>query len=189
MVTLSDVTGTNLFMFTFSRKQFRVQWNPEKHNRMWPLFMFCIWNQDQNGSNHNHWTKRMANTWLTTSDTLRVGLTRISSQLPVSDLGQSRHSCHFFLWQKNVTCHICHISGKNVTLSHTKIFFNLWRFLSHPSRKMSHFGPAGTKLFWSGRNVTIRLGLKHAFLFPSQICHLSRKREAGRPFGLRPTLS
>jgi len=29
--------------------------------------------------------------------------------------------------------------------------------------------------------VTIRLGLKHVFLFPSQICHLSRKREAGRP--------
>ena len=39
------------------------------------------------------------------------------------------------------------------------------------------------------RNVTIRLGLKHVFLFPSQICHLSRKREAGRPFGLRPTLT
>ena len=26
------------------------------------------------------------------------------------------------------------------------------------------------------------------FSFPSQICHLSRKREAGRPFGLKPTL-
>jgi len=38
------------------------------------------------------------------------------------------------------------------------------------------------------RNVTIRLGLKLIFLFPSQICHLSRKPEAGRPFGLRPTL-
>jgi len=25
--------------------------------------------------------------------------------------------------KKNVTRHICHISGKNVTLSHTKIFF------------------------------------------------------------------
>ena len=29
--------------------------------------------------------------------------------------------------------------------------------------------------------MTIRLGLKHVFLFPSQICHLSQKREAGRP--------
>jgi len=27
--------------------------------------------------------------------------------------------------------------------------------------------------------VTIRLGLKHVFLLPSQICHLSRKREVG----------
>ena len=89
---------------------------------------------------------------------------------------------------KNVTHHICHISGKNVMLSHTNFFLNLWRFLSRPSWKMSHFGPASTNLFWTGRNVTIRLGLKRVFLFPSQICHLSRKREAGRPFGLRPTL-
>ena len=37
--------------------------------------------------------------------------------------------------------------------------------------------------------IAIRLGLKKAFLFPSQISHISRKREAGRPFGLGPTLS
>ena len=40
---------------------------------------------------------------------------------------------------KNVTCDICHISGKNVTLSHTIFFFNLWRFLSHPSRSYKTF--------------------------------------------------
>jgi len=73
-------------------------------------------------------------------------------------------------------------------LAHENIFFNLWRFWSHPSRETSHFGPAGTNFFWTGRNVTIQLGLKHFFLFTSQICHLSRKREAGRQFGLRPTL-
>jgi len=50
MVTISDVTGTNLFVFTFSRKWFRMKWNPEKHNRMWPLFLFYVWNPDQNGS-------------------------------------------------------------------------------------------------------------------------------------------
>jgi len=33
--------------------------------------------------------------------------------------------------------------------------------LSHPSRKTSHFGPVGKKLFLTGQNVTIRLGLKH----------------------------
>jgi len=31
---------------------------------------------------------------------IRVGLTRISSQLRVSDLGEWRHICHFFRWQK-----------------------------------------------------------------------------------------
>jgi len=31
---------------------------------------------------------------------IRVGLTRISSQLPVSDLGEWRHICHYFRWQK-----------------------------------------------------------------------------------------
>ena len=37
--------------------------------------------------------------------------------------------------------------------------------------------------------MTIRLGLKNAFLFSSQISHISWKREAGRPFGLGPTLT
>jgi len=39
------------FMFTFSRKWFRMKWNPEKHNRTWPLFVFYVWNLDENGSN------------------------------------------------------------------------------------------------------------------------------------------
>jgi len=119
---------------------------------------------------------------------LKVGLTRISSQLPVSDLGEWRHICHCFRWQTIWRVTFVTFLGR-MWRSRTQIFFcNLWRFLSHPSRKTSHFGPAGTKLFETGRNVTIRLGLKHSDVFPSQICHLSRKREAGRPFGLRPTL-
>jgi len=119
---------------------------------------------------------------------VRVGLNRISSQIPVSDLGEWRYICHFFHWQKMSRVTFVTFLGR-MWRFRTRIFFvNLWRFLSHPSRKTSHFGPAGTKLFWTGKNVTIRLGLKHIFLFPSQICHLSRKREAGRPFGLRLTL-
>jgi len=81
-----------------------------------------------------------------------------------------------------------HFWGKFDVLAHD-FFFSLWRLLSHPSRKSSHFGPAGTKLFWTGRNVTIQLGMKHVFVFPSQICLLSQKRAAGRPFGLGPTLN
>jgi len=100
---------------------------------------------------------------------IRVGLTRISSQLPVSDLSEWHHICHFFWWQKMWQVTFVTFLGR-MWRSHTrKYFFNLWRFLSHPSRPPSlFFGPAGTKLFWTGRNVTIQLGLKNVFLFPSK---------------------
>jgi len=116
---------------------------------------------------------------------IRISLTQISSQFHVSDLGEWRHICRFFRWQK--MWRITFVTFLDA-LAH-EFFFNFWRFLSHHSRKTSHFGPAGTKLFWTGRSVTIRLGLKQVFLFPSQSCHLSRKREAGRLFVLRLTLS
>ena len=107
---------------------------------------------------------------------LRVGLTRISFQLPVSDLGEWRQICHFFRWQTMWRVTFVTFLGR-MWRSCIRIFFNLWLFLLHPSRKTSLFGPAGTKLFETGRNVTIRLGLKHSYSFPSQICHLSQKRE------------
>ena len=97
-------------------------------------------------------------------------------QLPVSDLSEWRHICHFFRWQKMWRVTFVTFLGRMWRSRTRKYFFNLWRFLSHPSRKTSYFGPAGTKKFWTGRNVTIRLGLKNAFLFPSQISHISRKR-------------
>jgi len=95
----------------------------------------------------------------------------------------------FFGDKKCDASHLSHFWEERDALAHENTIFNFWRFLSHPSRKTSHFGPAGTKKNWTGRNVTIRLGLKHVFLFPSQMCYISRTREAGRPFGLRPTLS
>jgi len=33
--------------------------------------------------------------------------------------------------------------------------------------------------------MTIRLGPKHDFFFSSQVCHISRKREAGIEVGIR----
>ena len=99
------------------------------------------------------------------------------------------HLSLFSVTKKCDASHLLHFWEECDALSHENVFLlNLLRFVSHPSRKTSHFGPTCTKLFWTGRNVTIQLGLKHIFLFPSQICHLSRKREARRPFGLRPTL-
>jgi len=65
--------------------------------------------------------------------TYRVGLTQTSSQVPVSDSSESRHIFHLFRWQtmktsqvvsvtNNATRYTCHISRKNVTLSHTNFF-------------------------------------------------------------------
>ena len=108
---------------------------------------------------------------------LRVGLTRIFFQVPsqiwVSDVTFVTFSCD----KKFNATHLSNFWEECDAVAHENIFFTLWRFLSHPSRKRSNLGPAGTKLFWKARNVTIRLGLKHVFLFPSQICHFSRKRE------------
>ena len=105
------------------------------------------------------------------------------SQIWVSDIT-------FVTWFGDRQCdasHLSHFWEECDALAHENIFFNLWRLLSHPSRKNVTFWPRWYKTFSTGRYVTIRLGLKHVFLFPSQICHLSRKREAGKPFGLRPT--
>jgi len=95
----------------------------------------------------------------------RVGLTRISSQFPVSDVGEWRHICHFFLWQTMWRVTFVTFLGRMWRSRTRNFFFELVTFL--------------------GRNVTIQLGLKHSYLFPSLICHLSRKREAGRTFNLR----
>jgi len=65
--------------------------------------------------------------------------------------------------RKKYSAHPLHFSEECDALAHEHIFFNFWRFLSRPSRKSSYFGPAGTKLRWTWRNVTIRLGLKHVF--------------------------
>ena len=43
-----------------------------------------------------------------------------------------------FLVTKNATRHICHISGKNVTLSHTKIFFLTCDVFCHILPKKRH---------------------------------------------------
>ena len=85
--------------------------------------------------------------WKTGNTKIRVGLTRISSQLPVSDLGEWRHICHFFRWQKMWRVTFVTFLGRMWRSCTRKYFCNLWRFLSHPSRKTAHFGPAGTKLF------------------------------------------
>jgi len=120
---------------------------------------------------------------------LRVGLSPISSQVQVSDLGEWRHFCHLFRWEKMWRVTFVTFLGRTWRSRTRKHFFELVTFFVTSFPKNVTFWPRRYKFFWNGRNVTIRLGLKHIFLFPSQICHLSRKREAGRPFRLRPTLT
>ena len=43
------------------------------------------------------------------------------------------------------------------------LFLNLWRFLSHPSRKTSHFGPAGTKKNLNGKKCDDSAGTETYF--------------------------
>jgi len=53
---------------------------------------------------------------------LRVGPNRISSQLPVSDLSEWRHICHFFRWQKMWRVTFVTFLGR-MWRSRTRIFF------------------------------------------------------------------
>jgi len=112
---------------------------------------------------------------------IRVSLTRISSQLPVSDLGEWRHICHRD--KKCDASHLSHFWEECDALAHENPFFILWRFFVTFFPKNVTFWPRLYKLeeMW-------RFGweLKNSYLFPSQICHLSRKHEAGEPFRLTP---
>jgi len=50
MVTLSIVTGTNLFLFLFRLKRFGMNEIRKRYNRKWALFLFSVWNPARNGS-------------------------------------------------------------------------------------------------------------------------------------------
>jgi len=59
-----------------------------------------------------------------------VGLSRISSQLPVSHLGEWRHICHLFRWQKIGALHLSHFWEECDALAHENIFWN-WDVFCH----------------------------------------------------------
>ena len=105
---------------------------------------------------------------------------------PISDVGEWRLFCHFFGDQKCNAPLLWFFSAESDALEHEYFFLNWWRFLSlFPENRHFLAPPVQTKFEWE----EIWLGLKRFFLFPSQICQLSRKREAGRQFRLRPTLT
>jgi len=88
-----------------------------------------------------------------------------------------------------VTGHICHISGKNVTLSHKKIFFLTCDVFCHILPRKCHILAPPVQIFFE-RGEIWRFGWDWNMFFSSSLRFVTypRKREAGRTFGLRPTL-
>jgi len=95
-----------------------------------------------------------------------VGLSRISSQVPVSDSGEWRHICHFFRWQKKATRYLCHISGKNVTLSHTKIFFLNCDVFGDIISEKRHILARRNTTFWNGKKCDDSAGTETCVSLP-----------------------
>jgi len=85
-------------------------------------------------------------------------LLSIPSQIWVSDVTLVT----FFGDKQCDASHLSHFWEECDALAQENFCLNLWRFLSHPSRKNSPLDPAGTKKIETGRNVTIRLGLRHS---------------------------
>jgi len=121
-------------------------------------------------------------------DGLTVGTIDIGSVLPgfIPSLPSQ-------IWVSDVTfvtffgdkkCHASHLSHfweECDALAHENIVFNLWRFLTHPSRNMSHFGPAGTKLFLNGKKCDDSAGTETCFPLP--VSDLSRKTSTRTSMG------
>ena len=62
---------------------------------------------------------------------------------------------------RNVTRHICHISGKNVTLSHTKILFLTCDVFCHTT-----FWPRRYKKILNGKKCDDSAGTETCFSLP-----------------------
>ena len=82
---------------------------------------------------------------------LRVGLNRISSQLPVSDLGEWRHICHFFRWQKMRSVPFGIFLGRMWRARTRKYIFELVTFLVTSFPKNVTFWPRRYKTFLNGK--------------------------------------
>jgi len=115
-----------------------------------------------------------------------TGVIRISSQHPVSDLGEWRHTCHFFRWQTMWRVTFVTFLGRMWRSRTRKFLFELVTFFVTSFPKKLTFRPRRYKKNWNGKKCDDSAGTET--FFRSQIFHLFRKCEAGRPFGLRQTL-
>ena len=84
----------------------------------------------------------------------------------------------FFGDKKCDASHFSHFWEECDALAHENICWTcdvFWHILPETCHILA---PPVQNFFWTGRNVTIRLGLKHVFLFLSQICQ--EKQVQGR---------
>jgi len=105
---------------------------------------------------------------------LRVGLTRISSQLPVSHLGEWRHICHFFRWQKIWRVTFVTFLGRTWHSRTRKYFFQLVTFFVTFFPKNVTFLPRRYKMFLNGKKCDDSAGTETCFSLPvSDLSHIS----------------
>jgi len=65
MVTHSNVTCTNLFLFLFSNEMVRTKRKSARHTRKRPPLLFYVWHPDRKGSSSYMWHDSiMSMTWL-----------------------------------------------------------------------------------------------------------------------------
>jgi len=80
----------------------------------------------------------------------------------------------------NVTRHICHISGKNVTLSHTKIIFSTCDVFCHILPEIVTFWPRRYKTFWNRKKCDDSAGTETFLSLPVSDLSLIAEASSGK---------
>jgi len=99
-------------------------------------------------------------------DELRVGLTQISSQLPVSDLGEWRPICHFLRWQKMWSVTFVTFLGRMWRSRTRKYLFELVTFFVTSFPKNVTFWPRRYETFLNRKKCDDSAGTETCFSLP-----------------------
>jgi len=103
-----------------------------------------------------------------------TGVTRISSQLSVSDLGEWRHICHFFWWQKMWCVAFVTFLGRTWRSCTRKYYFQLLTFFVTSFPKNVTFWPRWYKKKLNGKKCDDSAGTETRFSLPiSDVLHIS----------------
>ena len=111
---------------------------------------------------------------------LRVGLSQISSQVSVSDLGEWRHICHYFRWQKMWRVTFVIFLGRMWRSRTRKYFFQLVTFFVTSFPENVTFWPRRYKTFLNGKECDDSAGTETCFLLPVSDLSLSSEAWSGK---------